>query len=50
MVGYLCDVANNGQEAVDKNELGNYDLIFMDVVCSSHTVSLVFSRSVLRSR
>ena len=32
MAGYLCDVANNGQEAVEQYESGSYDLIFMDVV------------------
>ena len=32
MAGYLCDVASNGLEAVEKNEPGSYDLIFMDVV------------------
>ena len=32
MAGYLCDVANDGREGVEKHELGNYDLIFMDVV------------------
>ena len=35
MAGYLCDVANDGREGVEKYELGNYDLVFMDVVCSS---------------
>ena len=33
MAGYLCDVASNGQEAVESHETGGYDLIFMDVVC-----------------
>ena len=33
MAGYLCDVASNGQEAVESHETGAYDLIFMDVVC-----------------
>jgi CheY-like chemotaxis protein len=32
MSGYLCDVANDGKEAVEKFLHGNYDLIFMDVV------------------
>lgn len=30
-MGYSCDIANNGQEAVEKYKNGNYDIIFMDV-------------------
>ncbi len=30
-LGHQVDIANNGKEAVEKFENGNYDLIFMDV-------------------
>ncbi len=30
-MGYQVDIANNGKEAVEKFENGDYDIIFMDV-------------------